>query len=148
MRLDAQRNAAAAGAGRLRVVDDESLAQQARVVVEHDAIEQTKAPRIHYHPRASRSVEHRVVGPRCGFPSENVFESGTAAGSDADPKRVLAALALREHLVDVRRRAIGDPNHRTCTATALISATVTVRKTSKIRAPTRQSGSRTVHVAY
>src|SRR5215813_5471919 len=113
----------------MRVVDDESSGQEARVVVQPDAVQQPETPGIDEHPRPVRTVEDRVAWSRRGFPAEGVFESRAAAGSDAEAQRTLAAPAPCEHLLNLRGRSIRHLNHRALSGTvALMSARVSARR--------------------
>ena len=96
----------------MRVVDDESSAQEARVVVEYDAVQQPETPGIDEHLRPVPTVEYRVGLSRRCFPPERIFESRAASGSDAKTQRALSSLPPCEHLLNLCGRSIRNLNHR------------------------------------
>src|SRR5207237_8880800 len=110
--LYAERHTAAAGALRVRVVEDEPLTEQARVVVEDSAFEQPEALGIDEHLRAHRALtdDVRVLGRL--LPAEDVLEPRAAARLHADPETGRAKGALDQHLLDLVRRVLRDLNHR------------------------------------
>src|SRR5690349_2245137 len=82
--LGAERGAAPARAGRMRVVGDEPLAQQARVVIEHASVEQAQALWIDEHASPLWSGEDRIAGGRRRCPSERIFEARAPARLHAE----------------------------------------------------------------
>src|SRR5437588_5537114 len=104
--LDAEGHAAPAGVLRVRVVESESPADQARVVIEHRAIEQPQAPGIDEDPRAVRTLEHDVGRLGRGLPAEDIFEPRAAARLHANTEADLAHVALGQHLLDLLRRIL------------------------------------------
>ena len=144
----------------MRILEDESLAQQARVVIERRAVEQPKAARIDEDFRAVRTDVDLIGRPGIRIPRKRVFEARASAGLDADAQRALAKLR------NLLRRGFGDgdldaesppPNGlRNCTGVATppaglppaISASVQLSSAPTMRSFNRQSGSRTLHFEY
>src|SRR3712207_3333295 len=98
--LDAERRAAAARGLGVRVVEDESLADEARVVVERRAVQKPVAARVDIHLGAVGSLEDVVAVARSGFPGERIAESGTSARLDADTESTLGDAVLQRHPPD------------------------------------------------
>src|SRR6266516_264222 len=61
---------------RVRVVEDEALADQGRVVVEDRAVQIQQAFPVDENLRARRTLEHLVAEPRLFFPRKRVAQSG------------------------------------------------------------------------
>src|SRR6476660_7910052 len=68
--LRPERTAAAAGRLRVRVVEDESFADEIRVVVEHGPVQEEQALLVHKELGAFGPLEYLVAGPRDFFPRE------------------------------------------------------------------------------
>src|SRR5579872_2740720 len=96
--LHAERRSAAAAALGVRVVEDETLADEARVVIERRPVEVREALRIHVDARALGAVEHVIAVTRARFPGERIAEPGTAAGLDPDPETAARDALFGRHL--------------------------------------------------
>src|SRR5205823_14234660 len=80
--LYAERHAAPACILCVRVVENEPLAHQARVVVEHGAVKQPKAPGIDEDLRAVRALEYDVCTLGRLLPAEYVLEPRAARSEE------------------------------------------------------------------
>src|SRR5262245_45331841 len=111
MSSDAERDAAAARALRVRVVENEPLAQETGVVVEDGAVDEGQALGINGNLRTVGALVDEVGVLAGDFPSEDVFEAGTAAGLDPYTKAGLPLSPLVNHSPDMGGRVGGDFNH-------------------------------------
>src|SRR5215212_11420126 len=109
--LCAERRAAAARALRVWILEEEPLAHEVRVVIEHRVVEQAEAARIDEDPRVPGSREHAVVGPRLLLPAEHVLVPGAPARAQAHAQPSAGELLLRQHLHDLLRGVLGNLNH-------------------------------------
>src|SRR5438876_11439552 len=110
--LDAEGHTAPAGVLRIRVVECEPSTDQARVVIEHRAVEQPQAPGIDEYPRAVGALEHDVSRFGRVLPAKNIFEPRAAAGLHANAEANLAHVAFGQHFLDLLRCVFRDLNHR------------------------------------
>src|SRR5262245_27007803 len=82
--LHAKRRPAPARAFGVGVVEQEPLADQAGVVVERRAVDESVALLVHENARALRTLEDVVAFPGCRLPREGIAQPRAAAGFDAD----------------------------------------------------------------
>src|SRR5438876_2035850 len=108
--LRVKRQAAAAGAFRVGVVEEKAAAHQACVVVELGALEQRVAFRVDENPRAVRPGEDLVGRPRLFFPREHVLVTGAAARLDADAQTPTFEPVFGEHFMDLPGGVLADLN--------------------------------------
>src|SRR5687768_11373134 len=90
----AERRAAAAGLLCVRVVEDETLGDERRVVVEHRPLEEQVALLVDEDLGAVGSLEHLVAKPRLALPGERVAETRAAAALHAHTQPSLADALL------------------------------------------------------
>src|SRR5437763_16474742 len=109
--LRAEGTAAAAGRLRVRVVEDETLRQERRVVVERRAVEEEQTLLIDEDLRAVGPFEDLVPEPRRGVPPECVAEAGAAAPLHADTKTALADALLGHQRPDLLRGGLAYLDH-------------------------------------
>src|SRR5262245_11049242 len=94
-RLSCSEGAPTAARGlRVRVVEDESLADQVRVVVEHRAVQKQQALLVHEDLGALGALEHLVAEPGLLLPCERVAQPRTAAALDADAQAAIVDALL------------------------------------------------------
>src|SRR4026209_2534230 len=74
-KLDAETRPAPARALGVRVVEDEALADQARVVVECGPVDEPEAPGVDEYLRAVRTLEYVIAVPGGSLPGEHVTET-------------------------------------------------------------------------
>src|SRR5687768_969892 len=120
-RLDAERGSASTRRLGIRVVEDEPLADQTRVVVERRAVDEAVTFRVDENLGAVRPFEHVIAGARRRLPGERVAQTRAAAGLDADAQTAIGEAVLRGHLLDELSCVLADLQHmrRTTTRTVL-----------------------------
>src|SRR5580765_4091909 len=99
-----ERTAAAAGRLRVRVVEDESFADEIRVVVEHGPVQEEQALLVHKELGAFGPLEYLVAGPRDFFPRERIAQARAAAALHADAQAALVDALLGHQRADLARR--------------------------------------------
>src|SRR5215831_675371 len=109
--LSPERAAATAGGLGVRVVEDESLADEIRVVVQHGTVQKQQAFPVDEDLRAFRPLEDLVAGPRCPLPRERVAQARAAAALHADAQSALVDALLGHQRANLARRRFGDLNH-------------------------------------
>src|SRR5690349_11547258 len=109
--LDAEGRPASARRLCVRVVEDEPLTDQARVVVARRAVEKPEAARVDVDARAFGAVEHVVAVARRGLPRERVAEAGTAPGLDPDAQAAIGNPVFRCHFPDEFSGVLADVQH-------------------------------------
>ena len=95
----------------MRVVENEALAHEARVVVERRPVDEPEALGIDEDPRSFRAFEHVVAVLRRRLPGEDLAQSRTPASLDADAESALREPVARDHLVDELSGVFADFDH-------------------------------------
>src|SRR6185312_9167576 len=103
--------AAAAGGLRVRVVEDESLRDEIRVVIEHGPVQKQQALPVHVDLGALGAFEHLVARSRGLFPRERVAQPRAAAALDADAQSALVDALLGHQRADLVRGGFRNLNH-------------------------------------
>src|SRR6266850_5555143 len=112
MRLScAERASTAARRFRVRVVEDESLAEKLGVVVERGPVQKKMALLVDEDLRALRPLEHLVAEARLALPGEGVAETRAAAALHAHTKAAFADALLGHQRPDFLRGSLGYLNH-------------------------------------
>src|SRR5262245_21826491 len=104
----AERTPAAARGLRVRVVEDEPFADQARVVVEHGAVQIQQALLVDVQLRAFRSLEHFVAEARLLLPREGVAEARATAALYSHAQTSVVDALLGHQGPDLPRRGFAD----------------------------------------
>src|ERR1700730_4654502 len=107
----AKRAAAAAGRFRVRVVEDEPLADQARVVVEDGAVQVQQALLVDEDLRAVRPFEDLVAQAGLLLPGEGVAQTRAPAPLDPDAQPTLVDALLGHQLPDRVRGRLTNLDH-------------------------------------
>src|SRR5712672_1611695 len=110
-RLGSERATAPASSLRVRVVEDEPFAEQARVVLEDGPVQVQEALLVDEDLRAVRPLEHLVARPRLLFPREGVTQARAAAAFDPDAESALGDALLRHQRADFPPRVFTNLNH-------------------------------------
>src|SRR5580704_5133995 len=110
-RSGAKRAAAAAGRLRVRVIEHEALADQARVVVEDGAVQVQQALLVDEDLRAVRPFEDLVADAGLLLPGEGVAQARAPAPLDADAQPALVDALLGHQLPDRARRRLTNLDH-------------------------------------
>src|SRR5687768_1614828 len=110
-RLRPKGRAAAAGLLRVRVVEDESLGDERRVVVENRAPEEQIALLVDEDPGALWPLEHLVAEAGLALPRERVAEARAAPALDAHTQPSLADALLGHQRFDLPGCGFGYLNH-------------------------------------
>src|SRR5712691_8526808 len=107
----AKRAAAAAGRFRVRVVEDEPLADQARVVVEDGPVQVQQALLVDEDLRALWPFEDLVADAGLLLPGEGVAQARAAAPLDPDAQPALVDALLGHQLPDRARGRLAYLDH-------------------------------------
>src|SRR5215467_9348877 len=110
--LSPERAAAAAGGLGVRVVEDESLADEIRVVVQHGTVQKQQAFPVDEDLRTFRTFEDFVAGSRCPLPRERVAQARAPAALHPDAQSALIDALLGHQRPDPASGSFGDLNHR------------------------------------
>src|SRR5262245_30928452 len=109
--LRPERAAAAAGGLGVRIVEDEPLADEIRVVVQHGAVQVQQALPVDEDLGAFRTLEDLVARSRDSLPGERVAQARAAATLHADAQSAVVDALLGHQRADFARRRFGDLNH-------------------------------------
>src|SRR5215831_4866027 len=109
--LSPERAAATAGGLGVRVVEDESLADEIRVVVQHGTVQEQQAFPVDEDLRAFRTLEDLVAGPRCPLPRERVAQARAAAALHADAQPALVDALFGHQRANLASGGVRNLNH-------------------------------------
>ena len=95
----------------MRVVEDEALTDETRVVVERRAIDESIALGVDEEPGPVGPVEHVVPFARARLPGKRIAQAGAATGFDADSEAAVGQAVTEGHLPDELPRVLADLDH-------------------------------------
>src|SRR5829696_7058299 len=95
----------------VRIIEDEPLADEARVVIERRPIDEPDALGIDEHLRSFRPFEHVVTVLGGRLPGKHVTQARAAASLDADAEAALREAVAHDHLVDEFAGVFADFDH-------------------------------------
>src|SRR4029453_17224918 len=95
----------------VRVVEEEPLADQARVIVERRAVDESVALLVYKNPGVLGALDDVIAFLRSRLPGKHVAQPGAAPGLDADTEPAGLKPVFLGHFSDELARVLADLKH-------------------------------------